>query len=45
VGGRGAAAAADHVHEARIGELGQHGGCSLRALVVEAELVRQSGIG
>jgi hypothetical protein len=41
---RRAAAAADHVDEAGLGELGQHGGGRLRAFVVEAELVRQAGI-
>ena len=41
---RRAAAAADDVDEAGIGELGEHRGGRLRALVVEAELVRQAGI-
>ena len=41
---RGAAAAADDVDEAGIGELRQHRGRRLRALVVEAELVGQARI-
>ena len=41
---RRAAAAADDVDEAGVGELGEHRRRRLRALVVEAELVRQAGV-
>ncbi len=42
---RGAAAAADHVHQAGRGELADQLRHCLRALVIEPELVRQAGIG
>src|SRR5262245_58290766 len=43
--GRGAAAAADHVDQAGIREFAEQRGHELRALVVAAELVGQTGIG
>ncbi len=43
--GRGAAAAADNVDEARVGELADQRRHGFRALVVAAEFVRQPGIG
>ena len=43
--GRRAAAAADDVDETRGREFAEHAGRRLRALVVEAELVRQAGVG
>ena len=45
VGRRRAAAAADDVHPAVVGEFAQHGGHLRRRLVVAAELVGQPGIG
>ena len=45
VGGRRAAAAADDVDEAGVGELGEQPRHVFRALVIEAELVGQAGIG
>ena len=42
--GRGAAAAADDIHQARIGKLAKQFGHVVRALVVIAKLVRQAGI-
>ena len=41
---RSAAAAADHVDEPGVGEFGEQRRHRLRALVVEAELVRQAGV-
>ena len=41
---RGAAAAADHVHEARVGELAQHARREGRRFVVAAHLVREAGV-
>ena len=43
--GRGAAAPAEHVDQAAVGELGKQRGCGLRRLVIFAELVGQAGIG